>query len=394
MSSEPRLYRIDPSRNTAEPVTEVDFSEAGFQERRDIQEWVAEHPRILGEDLLIVAKEYSGFDRTRERPDLVAVDKDGKLVIVELKRDDTGANVHWQAIKYASYFKRAKPEHIAEMLARHAQISEAEAMSRLRQHIYSDDLEDLNRDQRIILVSHRFAPEVTSAVMWLNEKFSSQDPITCMKLTPYRDPDTGALYVQSSILLPVPGTEGLDVTIGEGEATGRDRRAGPVKKEDNITHFLRGLAARAIDSLSEDELKPDKTSRWAGVEPNYRYYHLWYSQPPWGKWVMDYHVNLYESSGEEPASLWVGLVCDKKHITDREGFSEKALDSLKSSVLDLTFHSEQKTYDRPTWFGFGVSTSVDALEDSIQESTGILLGRMIESATPIVREFARRQNEE
>ena len=88
---------------------------------------------------------------------------------------------------------------------------------------------------------------------------------------------------------------------------------------------------------------------------------------------MDYHVNLYESSGEEPASLWVGLVCDKKHITDREGFSEKALDSLKSSVLDLTFHSEQKTYDRPTWFGFGVSTSVDALEDSIQESTGFCL---------------------
>ena len=28
----------------------------------------------------------------------------------------------------------------------------------------------LNNDQRIILASHRFAPEVTSAALWLNEK--------------------------------------------------------------------------------------------------------------------------------------------------------------------------------------------------------------------------------
>ena len=34
---------------------------------------------ILGDDLLIVGKEFSGFDRTDERLDLLAVDTDGKI---------------------------------------------------------------------------------------------------------------------------------------------------------------------------------------------------------------------------------------------------------------------------------------------------------------------------
>ena len=39
----------------------------------------------------------------KERLDLLALDKDGALVIIENKLDDTGRDVIWQAIKYASY---------------------------------------------------------------------------------------------------------------------------------------------------------------------------------------------------------------------------------------------------------------------------------------------------
>ena len=85
MSGEPQLFRIDPATRTSEAVSEVDFTRLGFQERRDIQEWVADNPRILGEGLLIIGKEFSGFDRTNERLDLLAVDADGKLVVIELK---------------------------------------------------------------------------------------------------------------------------------------------------------------------------------------------------------------------------------------------------------------------------------------------------------------------
>ncbi|MCE2466007.1 MAG: hypothetical protein J4G01_08085 [Dehalococcoidia bacterium] len=88
MSNEPQLYRIDTESRNATKVQEVNFNHLGLKERNDIQEWVAANPNMLGEDLLIVNKEFSGFDRTNERLDLLAVDPDRKLVIIEMKSDE------------------------------------------------------------------------------------------------------------------------------------------------------------------------------------------------------------------------------------------------------------------------------------------------------------------
>ena len=116
MSATPQLFRIKRDEKQSDLVEEVDFSTLGLQEPRDIQRWVADNPRILGNDLLIVTEQFSDFDRTKERLDLLAVDTSGKLVIIELKRDDSGADVHWQAI--------------VRMLAAYQESSEEEATTK------------------------------------------------------------------------------------------------------------------------------------------------------------------------------------------------------------------------------------------------------------------------
>ena len=251
MSGEPQLFRVDPQSRESERIEEVDFRKLGFQERRDIQEWVAANPGILGEDLLIICKEFSGFDRTNERLDLLAVDPYGKLVVIELKRDDTGADAYWQAIKYASYLRRATTEEIVGMLAEHKDISPEVALQDLIQHIGGDDLNALNSDQRIILASHRFAPEVTSAALWLNSKVPDKNLITCVTLTPYRDAKTDSLYIQAITIIPVVGEEDYVVGIGgNSQPTARKsgnnfatnlKRAFDRNRDDEITHFLRKL---------------------------------------------------------------------------------------------------------------------------------------------------------
>ena len=140
MSSEPQLFRVNPESRKTDKIEEVDFSRLGLKEVKDIQEWVAANPSILGEDLLIIGKEFRGFDLTNERLDLLAVDSDGRLVIIELKRDDTGANVHWQAIKYASYLRRATAEQIVGVLAEYKNVSPEDAWEELAQHLDADDL--------------------------------------------------------------------------------------------------------------------------------------------------------------------------------------------------------------------------------------------------------------
>ena len=303
MSGQPQLFRIDPENEQAEAIAEVDFARLGFQERRHIQEWVAANPSILGEDLLIIGKEFSGFDRTAERLDLLALDPEGKVVVIELKRDDTGADVHWQAIKYASYLQYTKEAAIfIRMLADYQKVSETEAENRIVQHLQDGDLSALNHAQRIIIASHRFAPEVTSAALWLNGNVPGQSLITCVQLIPYRDPATNTLYLQGATIIPLPGVEDYVVSVGEGPQTnsgGSDSsfaakltRAFARNKDDEVTHFLRDMGKLTVTGLRE-AIRPDKTSRWAGDGSGFRYYHFWYSQRPWRNWRLSYRVNLY-----------------------------------------------------------------------------------------------------
>lgn len=97
------MYIIDLPSNSLTKIEKTSFKALKLEERKHLQEWIAKEPSSLGEDLLIIQKEFDGFSDTRERLDLLALDKDGNLVIIENKLDDSGRDVTWQAIKYASY---------------------------------------------------------------------------------------------------------------------------------------------------------------------------------------------------------------------------------------------------------------------------------------------------
>src|SRR3712207_6287417 len=97
------MYLIDKTRNRIQKLEQKSFSALGFRERQHLQEWLAHNPEALGEELLIIQKEFNGFIDTYERLDLLALDKAGNIVVIENKLDDTGRDVTWQALKYASY---------------------------------------------------------------------------------------------------------------------------------------------------------------------------------------------------------------------------------------------------------------------------------------------------
>jgi RecB family endonuclease NucS len=94
---------------------ETTFRDHSILERQDLEIWLENYPEILGEDLLILTTEYDRFDKTNERLDLLAIDKTGKLVVIELKRDDSGKNVDLQALKYAAYCSTLTLEDITNL---------------------------------------------------------------------------------------------------------------------------------------------------------------------------------------------------------------------------------------------------------------------------------------
>src|SRR4051794_30835723 len=102
------MYIIDKTKNRIEKIEPTTFKQLGFKEREHLQEWIANNPFCLNEDLLIIQKEFDGFNDTYERLDLLALDRQGNLVIIENKLDDTGRDVTWQVVKYASYCSTLK----------------------------------------------------------------------------------------------------------------------------------------------------------------------------------------------------------------------------------------------------------------------------------------------
>ena len=153
------MYKVDIENKTLAKVQKSSFSELNLKERFDIQEWVDSTPEILGEDLLIIAKEL--VLSSGKRLDLLAVDKEGALVIIELKRDDSGSEVEWQAIKYASYCSSFSQDEIFQHFANYLCSDRDDAQIQLEEFI-NTELDSLNQKQRIILVSKEFNAEVVS----------------------------------------------------------------------------------------------------------------------------------------------------------------------------------------------------------------------------------------
>ncbi|MCH8492998.1 MAG: hypothetical protein LAT53_07195 [Idiomarina sp.] len=61
------MFTVNHQTNRISPVTTKKFSELDFSERKHLQEWLAHEPSALGEELLIIQKEFDGFDDTREQ---------------------------------------------------------------------------------------------------------------------------------------------------------------------------------------------------------------------------------------------------------------------------------------------------------------------------------------
>ena len=202
------MYRIDKIKNDITQLKKCRFSELGFKERDNLQEWIAKNPEVLGEDLLIIQKEFDGFNDTKERLDLLALDSDGGLVIIENKLDDSGRDVVWQSLKYTSYCSTLTTTQIINIFQKYLDDSgiKDDAKSQILEFLDREE-EDLllntkDQDQRIILVANNYRKEVTSTVLWL---LDHQVKIQAFKAEPYSFGDD--LFLQIEQIIPSPETK-------------------------------------------------------------------------------------------------------------------------------------------------------------------------------------------
>ena len=166
------LYRWNA--DNLEAVTPTTF-EAEWLQEANLQRLLRDQPDVLEEGLFIVAEEFGNWQDSYRSIDLLGLDRTGRLVIIELKRTQSGDHSELQAIRYAAMVSIMTLEDVIEAhsgyLARRG-INEDARIQVLNQLGVADeaDAEIRTKDPRIILASAGFSKELTTSVLWLNDR--------------------------------------------------------------------------------------------------------------------------------------------------------------------------------------------------------------------------------
>lgn len=251
------MFSVNHQTNRIAPVQVSSFSDLKLTERNHLQEWLAHQPDSLGEDLLIIQKEFDGFHDTRERLDLLALDKNGNLVIIENKLDDSGRDVVWQGIKYASYCASLSKLEIVRIfqqyLDRYVRPPVAEelaapndASSLICEFLDAPDLDELKlntgNSQRLMLVAANFRKEVTSTALWLLGQGVS---VQCFKVTPYSVEQR--LLISIDQIIPPPEAKELMISMSTKESDEKSTEV-VVKRNHGIRYEYWAQALGVIHS--------------------------------------------------------------------------------------------------------------------------------------------------
>lgn len=184
----------------------------------DLREWILANPsQILEEDLLIIGREVS-VARLNDGIDILALDRDGNIVVVELKRGVLRGGVDFQVLKYVSYVSRWNYEDIKQQFEKFLQ-------SRWGKDLYGDDASfqetlqefanddyEVNSTQRIILAGDSVREKIGSVVLWLRK----QDiDARIVELSLFYD-ENEDLYLDSKLLVPTSNLEKFET--GESPA--------------------------------------------------------------------------------------------------------------------------------------------------------------------------------
>lgn len=235
------IYEI--GHQTITSLKETTFSEAGIRERSDLQRLLRDHSDVIADDILVISEEFGEWEGSRRRIDLLAIDSQANIVVIELKRSEDGGYMELQALRYAAMVSTMTFERAAEVYANYlskqqSQVNAAQVM--LDFLGWDESVEDsFAQDVRIVLVSADFSKELTTSIMWLNERGLD---IRCVRMKPYKD--SGRTLVDVQQVIPLP--EAQDYIVGIREKAGKERtdRHGMANRYQLRLAFWEGLLSR------------------------------------------------------------------------------------------------------------------------------------------------------
>ncbi len=132
-----------------------------------LEDMIVAAPKMLSDEWMLIGRQES--TGVGGIIDLLAVAPDGALVLIELKRDRTPREVVAQALDYASWVEKLKPEDIAAIYSRFASGKSFAAEFEKNFGLTLDE-DLLNQSHQIVIVSSSLDPSTERIVAYLDNR--------------------------------------------------------------------------------------------------------------------------------------------------------------------------------------------------------------------------------
>ena len=206
------VYKLESEKITA--LNRTTFSSVNLSERGDLQRLLRDQIELISPDTLVISEEFSEWEDSRRRIDLLAVDKNANLVVIELKRTEDGGHMELQSLRYAAMVSALSFDKVVDIFEAYSQQRghSLDARQTILDFLEWDDTSGnvFGQDVRIVLASANFSRELTTSVLWLCEK---NIDIRCVRISPYEH--SGDVFLDVQQVIPIPEAQDYQVQLRE-----------------------------------------------------------------------------------------------------------------------------------------------------------------------------------
>ena len=143
------------------------LAESQLPSEKLLEDMIVAAPKVLSNEWMLIGRQES--TGVGGIIDLLAIAPDGALVLIELKRDRTPRDVVAQALDYAGWVEKLKPEQVNAIYGRFAP---GKSLAAEFQKTFGLPLDDdtLNQSHQIVIVSSSLDPSTERIVAYLAER--------------------------------------------------------------------------------------------------------------------------------------------------------------------------------------------------------------------------------
>ncbi len=260
------MLRVEKQGTRLVPLGCLDLEPISLPRSDEFRQYIAnswqEFFAEVGHNLFLNGTAVDASDNGLESVDLLAVDKDGRTVVVSLHRDDEPSQLT-RGLVCASRVASWDPPQILEYLSPRS--------TRDLETFLTVDINAINQEQRLLLIAESFKDEDLLAAKWLAQ--AGRVEVTCVHVTLAVDRQSQNEYLSCVQVFPPFEDQGQRSQLKEAAETtailGDETKTLP-KGIAGVAEVLTDEVEQALDSAPSATHSPLETSSGDGTREAWR----------------------------------------------------------------------------------------------------------------------------